>query len=100
MIALLLATSLTAAAPAPGPSATILPLIHRGGLNYSPSACHAGVTVAAAPGGWAPKLRRLGDLPKAHLEIAVNRTVGGCAAPVIVRYDVEGDGRAASGSGD
>ncbi|MDB5446900.1 MAG: hypothetical protein JWQ97_2217, partial [Phenylobacterium sp.] len=39
--------------------------------------------------------RKLGDLPKANLEIAVDRRVGGCPAPVIVRYDVEGDGRAA-----
>ncbi|THD77462.1 MAG: hypothetical protein E7812_16185 [Phenylobacterium sp.] len=102
MIALLLAASLTAAAPAPAPSVSsaVRPLIQRNGLNYIPSACRAGVTVAASPEAWSPKIRRLGDLPKAHLEIAVNRTVGGCAAPLIVQYDVEGDGRAAGGSGN
>jgi hypothetical protein len=44
-------------------------------------------------------LRRLGDLPKARMEIAIARTVAGCAVPVGVRYDVEGDGRFAKGSG-
>jgi hypothetical protein len=36
---------------------------------------------------------KLGDLPKANHEIAVARTIGGCAAPVVVSYKVEGDGR-------
>ncbi len=39
------------------------------------------------------QMRRLGDLPKANLEIAVLRTVAGCAVPVGVKYEVEGDGR-------
>ena len=42
---------------------------------------------------------RLGDLPKAHKEIAVNRSVGGCVVAVGVRYEVEGDGRFAGGGG-
>lgn len=46
------------------------------------------------------RFRRLGDLPKAHKEIAVLRSVGGCAVPVGIRYNVEGDGRFAKGSGD
>jgi hypothetical protein len=36
----------------------------------------------------ATKFSRLGDLPKANLEIAVERTVGGCAAPIVVRANV------------
>lgn len=36
----------------------------------------------------AARLRRLGDLPKPNLEIAVLRTVDGCAAPVVVRYSI------------
>ena len=36
--------------------------------------------------------RTLADLPKANLEVAVARTVGGCAVPVGIRYSVEGDG--------
>jgi hypothetical protein len=40
---------------------------------------------------------KLGDLPKANLEIAVERKVDGCPAPVVVSYRVERDGRFASG---
>lgn len=47
-----------------------------------------------------PQVKRLGDLPRAHLEIAVLRLdANGCQQPVIVRYDVEGDGRFAGGAG-
>jgi hypothetical protein len=108
MLALLLAMNVAAAAaPAPAfATAQDRPLIERNGLNFVPSACRAGVTTAAGPGALlrpqdraALQFRKLGDLPKARLEIAVNRTVGGCAAPLIVRYDVEGDGRAAGGTG-
>jgi hypothetical protein len=38
--------------------------------------------------GGAVSFQRLADLPDAHAEIAVNRFVGGCPAPVIVRYNV------------
>lgn len=34
------------------------------------------------------RFQRLGELPKANYEIAVMRTVGGCARPVVVRYAV------------
>lgn len=44
------------------------------------------------------RLKRLGDLPKANKEIAVERSIGGCAVPVAIRYGVEGDGRFASGA--
>ena len=108
MLALLIATQLAAAPLAAAVPAIAAakdrPLIQRNGLNFIPSACRAGVTTAAGPSALLRpqdraelRFRRLGELPKAHLEIAVNRTVGGCAAPVIVRYDVEGDGRAAKG---
>jgi hypothetical protein len=43
-----------------------------------------------------PKFRKLGDLPKANLEIAVLRLdPNGCSVPLIVRHEVEGDGRTA-----
>ena len=45
------------------------------------------------------RLKKLGDLPKANKEIAVLRSVDGCAVPVGIRYSVEGDGRFASGDG-
>lgn len=37
----------------------------------------------------APK--RLAEAPPARMERAVNRTIGGCPVPVIVRHDVERD---------
>ena len=43
------------------------------------------------------RARRLADLPRANWEVAVARTIGGCAVPVGIRYGVEGDGRSASG---
>jgi hypothetical protein len=107
MLALLLAMSAATASPAPAIAALPdRPLVFRNGLNFIPSACRAGITVAGGPTALLRpedmaqvKPRRLGDLPKAHLEIAINRMVAGCSAPVIVRYDVEGDGRAAKGAG-
>jgi hypothetical protein len=47
----------------------------------------------------AVRMRKLGDLPKANKEIAVARTVAGCAVPVGIRYQVEGDGTFARGPG-
>lgn len=35
----------------------------------------------------------LKSLPPANMELAVERRVAGCADPVIVREDVQGDGR-------
>jgi hypothetical protein len=63
-------------------------------LNDIPAACRLVPTAVADKTGWPPRLRRLGDLPRANLEIAVHRTVGGCPAPLIVRYDVDGAGSA------
>ena len=39
------------------------------------------------------KVKRLDTLPRANHEKAVLRTVGGCAAPMVVGYEVQGDGR-------
>lgn len=38
------------------------------------------------------RARNLADLPKANKEVAVARTIGGCAVAVGIRYGVEGDG--------
>ncbi len=43
------------------------------------------------------RARKLTDLPKANLEYAVMRTVGGCVVPTVVRYEAEGDGHFADG---
>lgn len=42
-------------------------------------------------------VRRLGDLPKANLEYAVDRSIEGCAAPAVIRYQAQGDGRFGGG---
>jgi hypothetical protein len=108
MIALLLAMSVTAAAP-PVAAAPDRPLVFRNRLNFVPSACRAGVTTASDAGPATLlrpqdraeiKARRLGDLPKANKEIAINRSVSGCSAPLIVSYEVEGNGHFATGSGN
>jgi hypothetical protein len=83
MLAILLAAGLSAASPPvwlrPNPLNTVTRACAQGELQY-----------AAAPGKVGP--RKLGDLPRAHLMLPVMRTVDGCAAPTVVRYNVEGDG--------
>lgn len=72
-----------------------------GPLATPPKACPAeGVLMTR---GEAPALlykhvgreraQKLGDLPPAHLMLPVVRKVDGCAAPTVVRYNVQGDGR-------
>jgi len=69
--------SLSAASPPMQVSTTLTPLR---------SDC---ATVPTKVGGDGKvRFSRLGDLPDAHSEIAVNRTVRGCPAPMIVRYNV------------
>src|SRR4051812_21581969 len=78
----------------PAPQTTWRAYVLRGVLNPVPSACRQEVTQASGLSLLRPqdrsavKARKLADLPKANLEIAVERRVGGCPAPVIVRYDV------------
>lgn len=92
MIALLLAAALSGQQPSALPTSRVV-------LGDAPT-----VMRARACGFWqakpvsrtasAPKVQRLGDLPPANLEIAVLRLdANGCSLPVIVRYDVQGDGR-------
>lgn len=99
MIALLLAAQVSAASAAPSPSITLArPDILRNTFAPVPAACRAGVTAVAGAG--VARVWKLGDLPKAHEEIAIYRTVGGCPAPLIVRYDVERDARSIRAFGD
>ncbi|MFN3512886.1 MAG: hypothetical protein ACK41C_07575 [Phenylobacterium sp.] len=39
----------------------------------------------------------LQSLPPAHMELAVHREVAGCTVPVVVRENVQGDGRFSRG---
>ncbi|WP_394763501.1 hypothetical protein [Phenylobacterium sp.] len=94
MIALLLAAG-TAFLPNPFPSSS------------SATACKAPMTMQTSFADPVLLLRpqdravsqakRLTELPKANLEYAVMRTVGGCVVPSVVRYDAEGDGHVAGG---
>jgi len=92
MLALLLASTVAAAPASTG-------VVHRftpgGTLLKAPPACQRRVTELTRAPPNSRLFHKLGDLPKAHEEIAVERSIGGCPAPLIVRYDVEGDGRAA-----
>jgi hypothetical protein len=96
MIALLLAAQIAAAPPPAAPREWVPGLkSHRIELTAIPAACRQGVTQVSGPSDFRPGIHTLADLPPAHLEIAVERSIGGCPAPIIVRYDVQGDGRAA-----
>ncbi len=69
-------------------SLTIAPA-ESGHLFSSPltAGCSGGIAKVKDAGH--ARLTRLGDLPDAHMEIAVNRTgADGCPAPLIVRYNV------------
>jgi len=95
VIALLLAAQVAAASPpVPQPSWVQRLSPHRLELTAVPAACRQSVTQVASPRDFRPGIHTLADLPPAHMEIAVERSIGGCPAPIIVRYDVQGDGRA------
>jgi hypothetical protein len=96
MIALLLAAQVAAAPPPAAPREWARRLKPHGiELGVVPAACGQSVTQVSGPRDFRPGVHVLADLPPAHLEIAVERSIGGCPAPIIVRYDVQGDGRAA-----
>lgn len=67
---------------------TMQPQLAVQSLQTPPAACRVDVDKVKA--GQTPRFSRLGDLPDAHQEIAVNRMVDGCPAPVVVRQDVSG----------
>lgn len=46
--------------------------------------------------GGKPALRHLDELPGADLYLAVDRHVGNCNAPIIVRYDIGGKSKEGS----
>ena len=97
MLALALALGVATAPPPHKPGIQILqdaPIVMREracGLWHSTPIDHKGPI---------PQARKLGDLPTANLEVAVPRLdANGCQKPVVVRYDVRGDGRFAPGEG-
>lgn len=74
-----------------GPTAVCKPV---GALQTSAPASPALLYRHGDPGA----VKRLDTLPKANHEIAVLRTVGGCSQPMVVGYEIEGDGRFAAPS--
>jgi hypothetical protein len=79
---LLIALAAPVAAPAPPPPAAAprAPTCHLPGVTY------------ADTGGRATQPRKLGELPPARHYLAVERHVGGCPEPAIVRSGI-GTGR-------
>lgn len=55
-----------------------------------PASCPATSRYEASRRGKAPRAQRLTELPDADLYKAVYRRIGGCEAPIIVKYGVAG----------
>jgi len=55
-----------------------------------PASCPATSRYEASRRGKSPKAQRLTELPDADLYKAVYRRIGGCEAPIIVKYGVAG----------
>lgn len=55
-----------------------------------PPNCPATSRYEAARRGKTPQARKLGELPDADLYKAVYRKIGGCEAPIIVKFGVGG----------
>jgi len=55
-----------------------------------PASCPATSRYEASRRGKTPKAQRLTELPDADLYKAVYRRIGGCEAPIIVKYGVAG----------
>jgi hypothetical protein len=99
LIALMLAAAVSAAAPqtAAKPVVNLYP----GSL---PAHCRTDLQAAQRPVAPSQLFKseraseRLRDMPRADLHLAVDRRVDGCPVPTVVRFDVEGDGRAAKPS--
>ena len=55
-----------------------------------PASCPATSRYEASRRGKTPRAQRLTELPDADLYKAVYRRIGGCEAPIIVKYGVAG----------
>ena len=77
-----------AAAPAPAEPARDMPIISpKAGQSAT---CPATSRYEASRRGKTPKARNLADLPDADLYKAVYRKIGGCEAPIVVKFGVSG----------
>ena len=90
IVAVLLATSMAAAPPPPRETVFSQP---------RPKDCAADRIVPAVRTP-ASAMRRLGDLPRGHMQHAVLRTIDGCPVSTVVRENVEFDGRFARPRGE
>jgi hypothetical protein len=83
-MSLLLAALIGASA---GPAADMPTFNPRAG---QPADCPATSRYEAARRGKSLRVRKLGDLPDADAYKAVYRRIGGCEAPIIVKFGVAG----------
>jgi len=83
-MSLLLVAMLAASAAPAADMPTINPKANQ------PARCPATSRFEASRRGKAPKAQRLTELPDADLYKAVYRRIGGCEAPIIVKYGVAG----------
>ena len=56
-----------------------------------PANCPATSRYEASRRGKAPKAQKLNELPDADVYLTVYRRIGGCEAPIIVKYGVAGE---------
>lgn len=90
MIALLLAAQVVAAPPADRPVQLGARMVMREAVNCGLWDAQPVNRRAPQP----PRIQSLGELPPAHMELTVLRLdENGCSKPVIVRRNVQGDGR-------
>lgn len=81
-----------AADPAP-PARHHVPEAAPAKLGGAKTICRTNDSMQAVESEPRARARRLDQLPPANLQLAVQREVGGCIEPVIVRYEFRGSGR-------
>jgi hypothetical protein len=85
---LLLAAALFVAASPPATAARDMPAINP--KAGEPASCPATSRYEASKRGKSLKAQKLNQLPDADLYRAVYRHIGGCEAPIIVKYGIVG----------
>jgi len=86
---MLLASLLTLAAASAAPQPIRDTPVFNPNANQ-PSNCPATSRYEASRRGKTPKVQKLNELPDADVYSAVYRRIGGCEAPIIVKYGVAG----------
>lgn len=95
LLGLLLLTATTAFAAEPTPPPQPAPLVREPALGELTPLCADSARVllgqpALADRSLSAKVHPLIDEPSANMELTVQRSIDGCPAPVVVRYDIDG----------